>query len=60
MTSHQPVFHLDMASGVQSSGGSSSNVVPVTVLQYRGMDFFCCCHPRVLSVGLTITGIACE
>ena len=32
----------------------------VTVLQHRRKACFCCCHPRVSSVGLTLTGIAWE
>ena len=32
----------------------------VTVLQHRRKACFCCCHPRVSSVGLTVTGIAWE
>ena len=49
----QSLFPWEKASEMQSSGVSSSNVVPVTVLQYRRKAFFCL-HPRVLSMGLTI------
>ena len=56
---HQSIFQWGKASEVHSSGVSSCNIVPVTVLQYRSKTGGVAVI-RVSSVGLTITGIAWE